>query len=115
MIEWKILAEVPDLQRLIQQSAARPCLIFKHSTRCEISRLAKSRLERDWNIDKNEVAVFYLDVIDRRAVSNEIEQHFKIRHESPQVLLISNEVCIYNASHVEISFKELKDKFFAKN
>ncbi|RMF28303.1 MAG: DUF2847 family protein, partial [Bacteroidetes bacterium] len=37
MVNWRALQSMEDLERLIEQSFQRPCLIYKHSTRCGIS------------------------------------------------------------------------------
>ncbi|MCO6499757.1 MAG: bacillithiol system redox-active protein YtxJ [Vicingus serpentipes] len=81
-------------------------VIFKHSTRCSISAVSKSRLSVKWNF-KEELPIYYLDLIQHRALSNLIAEKFNVQHESPQLLLIKNGKCIYHASHLSISVKHL--------
>jgi bacillithiol system protein YtxJ len=38
---------------------------------------------------------------------------FKVHHESPQVLLIMDGECFYDASHLDIQFQELKEEYLA--
>ncbi|MBR9921127.1 MAG: bacillithiol system redox-active protein YtxJ [Bacteroidetes bacterium] len=107
MPNWTSLTELDDIRALDELSAQKPCLIYKHSTRCAISSLAKTRLEGGWKLDESEVESYYLDLITYRPVSNYIADHYGIQHESPQVLIISEGRCIYNSSHLGISAREI--------
>ncbi|MGZ5221268.1 MAG: monothiol bacilliredoxin BrxC family protein [Chitinophagaceae bacterium] len=49
-------------------------------------------------------------MVAHRALSNKIAEDFKIRHESPQVLLIKNGACVYDESHYGISMDEIIEK-----
>lgn len=104
---WHKLTDISQLQDIvnlsIEQSAnGLTVLIFKHSTRCSISSMALNRLEAKW-IDNNKIPAYYLDLLSHRDISNEIANLFSVEHASPQVLLIKNGLCIYNASHTDIS------------
>lgn len=80
-----------------------PFIIFKHSTRCPISGMAKRNVELEADMIPDDVPVFYLDLIRYREVSNQIADRYAVRHESPQILLISDNSCAYHASHGDIS------------
>ena len=100
-----MLSEEAELEEIIKKSATRPQVIFKHSTRCSISSVAKSRLER---AEQPEHADFYyLDLIAFRSLSGKISEVFKVHHESPQVLVVRNGECIYDESHMGISMDDL--------
>ena len=104
-MNWINLQSESQLEDIREKSALRPQVIFKHSTRCSTSALVKSRLERasqPQNID-----FYYLDLLNFRPISHKIAENFRIRHESPQVLLIHNGECIYNESHLGISMDEI--------
>jgi bacillithiol system protein YtxJ len=102
---WEQLTEEAQLEAIIKQSQKEPVVIFKHSTRCSISAMAKNRLER---VETPENVVFYyLDLIRYRSVSNKIAEMFQVWHESPQVLLIRNGECIYDESHGGIDMAEI--------
>lgn len=81
-------------------------VIFKHSSRCSISSMAKNRLEREES--PADVRFYFLDLIKHRAVSNKVAEVFGVFHESPQVLLIKNEECTYDESHNGISMEDIK-------
>lgn len=107
-MRWKQLTSIEGLEELIKLSETSTVLIFKHSTRCGVSRVALSGLEKDWNDeDEPKVIPFFLDLLNHRDVSNEIAKRFDVEHESPQVLVIRNGKCIYSATHSDIDRAEI--------
>ncbi|PWK70039.1 bacillithiol system protein YtxJ [Mucilaginibacter oryzae] len=81
-------------------------LIFKHSTRCSISMMAKRRFELDWDNLPENMPLYFLDLIKYRDLSNQVAQLFQVHHESPQLLLIKDGECILDQSHSGISVDE---------
>jgi bacillithiol system protein YtxJ len=79
--------------------------IFKHSTRCSISSMAKNRVERDWDLD---FPIYYLDLIQYRSISNLIAAKSGIEHQSPQLIVFQNGLPVYDASHNAIDANEIK-------
>ena len=106
-MNWNKLTTDDQLELIKEESNRGPVLIFKHSTSCSISHMALSRMERNWN-DHLGVKPYYLDLLAYKPISNKIETVFGVEHESPQVLLIRNGECIYDASHMAISFAGLQ-------
>ena len=82
------------------------CIIYKHSTRCSISLMAKRRIEMDASEFPDNLPVYYLDLIKHRDISNQIAHDFHVHHESPQLLLIKDGECILDQSHSGISIEE---------
>ena len=115
MIQWRTLADIATVDAIAEMSEQSPVLIFKHSTRCSISTMAKMRLEQDWSMSAEAVIPYYLDLITYRAVSQYIAEKFSVWHESPQVLLIFKGDCIYDASHLDITVAELAAELQATN
>lgn len=107
-MNWIPLTTEKQLTEIREASATRPVVIFKHSTRCSISAVAKSRLERA--AAPEQISFYYLDLIKFRDISNKIEADFDVPHESPQVLLIRNGECIYDESHSGITMDDLVSK-----
>ena len=68
--------------------------------------MSKNRLESVGE-DSKIKNCFLLDILNYREISSKIESDFKVIHESPQVLIIQNGVCIYNASHNEICWDRI--------
>ena len=81
-------------------------LIFKHSTRCSISLMAKRRFEMDWSELPDNLPLYYLDLIKYRDISNQIAEDFQVHHQSPQLLVIKDGECILDQSHSSISLEE---------
>ena len=104
-MQWIPLINVIQIDEIKEKSLQRPQVIFKHSTRCSVSSMAKNRLERiepPQNVD-----FYYLDLIQYRSISNKIAEDFSVYHESPQILLIKNGECTYDESHSGISMEEI--------
>lgn len=100
-MNWKDLNNEDQIEAIREESKTQPVVIFKHSTRCSISSMAKSRLERS---DLPEGFTFYyLDLLAHRALSNKLAEVFSVPHQSPQVLIIKKGDCIYDESHGAIS------------
>lgn len=108
MINWVLLDDNSKLLKAIEESFTKDVVIFKHSTTCSISLMAKRRLEEDWD-DLENVIPYYLDLKSFRSISDEVAERFSIHHESPQILLIRQGECIYDASHFDITIAELKE------
>jgi len=104
-MSWKTLQEIAQLEEIIANSFQKPQVIFKHSTRCSISDVAKARLER--NAFPDNIDFYYLDLIAYRSVSNHIAETMQVQHESPQILLIKNGKCTYHESHMSIQFDDI--------
>jgi len=108
-INWTELTDLLQLQEIEAISNEKPVVIFKHSTRCSISRMALKQFEREFDLNDN-VDAYFLDLIAHRDVSNEIARKFNVYHESPQLILIKNGKAIYDVSHSDISADALKNK-----
>ena len=108
-MNWIPLESVDQVQQIIERSDEQPCVIFKHSTRCSISSMAKFRLEGDWDFSSKDIEPYYLDLIAHRDISAFLAEKFSVHHESPQILLIKNGACTYDASHLDITVSELKE------
>ena len=104
-MNWIALTSESQLQEIIQTSAKRTQVIFKHSTRCGISSLAKSRLEKAK--PSGDIDFYYLDLIAYRALSHKVAETFNVYHESPQVLVVRNGQCVYDESHLGISMDDI--------
>ena len=108
-MKWNSLNTTDQIALIRQESKEKPVLIFKHSTRCNISRTALDRLERNWKESEMEhVKLYFLDLLSYREISNQIATAFDVEHESPQVLIIENERSTYDRSHFDIDYQQIK-------
>ena len=108
-INWVALNDKTQLEDIIKISSEKPVLIFKHSTRCGISRMVLKNFEREFDLEETEITLYFLDLLNYRALSQDISIKFNIRHQSPQVLLIKNGEVIYHDSHDYISVGKIKE------
>ena len=114
MLDWKKLDKLEELEHIKELSKEKPVIIFKHSTSCSISAMALNRLERSWNeTEMSSADAYYLDLIANRDVSNAIAAEFGVEHQSPQILVIKNGTCIYDNSHMGISYSDVKEQALA--
>ena len=100
------LETVADLDAALARSVVRPVLIFKHSITCGTSEVAREEVEElIESIDREAwpVDLYVVRVQPARAVSNEIETRLRVRHESPQVLLVNNGQVVWRASHYRVT------------
>ena len=107
-MNWIEITDELQLNEVKDLSNTKPQLIFKHSTRCSISSMAKSRLEK--KTASGEIDFYYLDLIKHRNISQKIAEEFDVSHESPQVLLIKNGKCVYDESHSGITMDEITEQ-----
>ena len=103
-MNWTSLDSANQIDAIKQQTGYS--LIFKHSTRCSISMMAKRRFEMDMDKLPAGLPLYFLDLIKYRDISSKIAQDFQVHHESPQMLLIKDGECILDQSHGDISVDE---------
>lgn len=108
-INWIELTDLSQLTQIEAISNEKPVVIFKHSTRCSISRMALKQFEREFDLE-NVVDAYFLDLIAHRDISNEIANRFNVYHESPQLILIKSGKAVYDVSHSDITVEGLKNK-----
>ncbi|MGL2964163.1 bacillithiol system redox-active protein YtxJ [Flavobacterium sp. RSB2_4_14] len=106
-VAWRPLTNVGQLNEIINESTETPVVIFKHSTRCSVSRMALRQFENEFDL-QSKVTPYFLDLLEHRDVSNEIAEVFQVMHQSPQLILIKNGVAIHNASHSDIAAEDLE-------
>ncbi|MBC7850167.1 MAG: bacillithiol system redox-active protein YtxJ [Chitinophagaceae bacterium] len=107
-MNWISLTTAEQLEEIKEKSKSTPQLIFKHSIRCGTSAMVKNRL--DTGTAPSTIDFYYLDLINYRAISNQVADEFMVSHESPQILLISNGECVYDESHIGIKMRDIEQK-----
>ncbi|RAV28728.1 bacillithiol system redox-active protein YtxJ [Sinomicrobium soli] len=108
-LEWSPLVSLSQLDEVVKESTEVPVLIFKHSTRCGISRMAYKNFEREMDAGAP-VKLYYLDILNHRDVSGAVAERFGVIHESPQLLLLRNGKVVYNESHGAITAGKLLEQ-----
>jgi bacillithiol system protein YtxJ len=108
-INWIPLTFLGQLDEMVSFSNGKPAVIFKHSTRCSVSRFALKQFENEYALE-DRVDAYFLDLLEHRDISNEIATRFNVYHQSPQLLLIKEGKSVYDVSHSDIDAGELKGK-----
>ena len=108
-MQWIPLTDLGQLNEISETSFQQPVVIFKHSTRCSVSRMALKQFENEFDL-ADTVDAYFLDLLEYRNISNEIANRFQVQHQSPQLILIKEGKAFYNASHSAIDAVELKGK-----
>ena len=107
-INWIPLTDISQLDEIKNQSKTSAIFIFKHSTRCGISRMVIKQFEKLFEEKHQNIKVYYLDLLNYRSLSNAIEDQFKVEHQSPQLIVIKNENSVKATSHYDITQIDLE-------
>ncbi|MFT4678307.1 MAG: bacillithiol system protein YtxJ [Flavobacteriales bacterium] len=107
-MNWTLLTSISELESALAKSEEQPIAIFKHSTRCSVSFMARKQLEMTWDFSEEQVLPYFLDLIQHRDISNAISSETGVEHQSPQLLLIIKNKVAYHASHGSISLQGIQ-------
>ena len=102
-LNWLPLTSIDQIEKIKTLSKTESIFIFKHSTRCGISRMVIKKFESLFSEEHQNLKVYYLDLLNYRNVSNEVANSFQVIHQSPQLLVIKNGNSSYDASHNEVA------------
>ena len=102
------LDKMEQFDEIDEISQTKPVVLFKHSTRCSISRMALKQFETEFNFPKEKIDWYLLDLLNHRDLSNEIASKYNVVHQSPQIVVIRNGKAVFNESHNSISAEDLK-------
>ena len=108
-LSWIAITSLDQLLQIKEQSKTIPAIIFKHSTRCVISRMVLREFESSFAEHHLSVSLYILDLLTYREISNEIVSEFQVFHQSPQLIVIKNAEAIYHASHNDINSNKIKE------
>jgi bacillithiol system protein YtxJ len=102
-MNWIELNSQGQVEQLVQDSHTAVQAIFKHSTRCFISKSVKRNFEAEWKGLGTDISVYHLDLIAHRDISNAIAATLGVNHESPQLIVLKDGKVIHHSSHQHIS------------
>jgi bacillithiol system protein YtxJ len=106
-VNWVSLETLSQLDEIVTLSNKKSILIFKHSTRCSVSRMVLKEFENAFAFEEK-ITPYFLDLLEHRDISNTIASRFEVQHQSPQILVIKDGKAVYNASHENIDAGSLK-------
>ena len=107
VLPWQPLQTLEQLDIIKERSKTKTQIIFKHSTRCGISRMVLNQFVEQFDIQENRVDLYFLDLLSFRKVSDEVGFTFQVLHQSPQLLIIKNGVAEAHGSHGAINAMDL--------
>jgi monothiol bacilliredoxin len=102
------LTSTAELEMVLARSFTRPVVIFKHSSTCGRSAMAEEEISQLVAGTPVEADVFTVHVQAHRQVSNAIADALHVRHESPQVLLISQGTAVWHGSHLRVTERAIR-------
>ena len=102
------LNKMEQFDEIDEISQTKPVVLFKHSTRCIISRTVLKQFDADFNFSEDKLDWYVLDLLNHRDLSNEIASRYNVVHQSPQIVVIRNGKAVFNESHDIISVDDLK-------
>lgn len=106
VLPWLPLNTIDQLDTILEKSKSKTQLIFKHSTRCGISRMVMNQFISEYDLEMN-VDLYYLDLLSYRDISNEVGYKFQVIHQSPQLIILKNGVAVAHESHGSINDMDL--------
>ncbi len=104
----EILSEA-DAEKIYEESSHFPLLIYKHSPICPTSFYAQKEWQK-FLATSPQIKTYWVNVIASRKASQNIAALTDIRHQSPQILLLQNRVCIWNVSHEQIIWEAIAEQ-----
>ena len=107
MLAWNQLTSLSQFELLVDNSNLQAFAVFKHSTRCSVSSMAKKKLEFEWQFDSVSLPIYYLDLLQHRNISNKIATDLHVEHQSPQLIVVKNKQAIYHESHGSIEVADI--------
>jgi len=96
-----------DATALEAALTARVAVLYKHSTRCGVSRGSLIEM-RQFAERHPEVPVYIVDVVADRDITRRSAEATGVRHESPQVILLVAGHAVWDASHFSVSCSRLE-------
>ncbi len=96
-----------QLKTIEEESKGKPVAIFKHSTRCGISRMVMNQFESSYDLTDEQLKLYFLDLLNYRDVSDEVGYKFQVMHQSPQLIVIKNGTAVAHTSHHSIQASSL--------
>lgn len=107
-VAWRNLIDLGQLKEIDTLSYETPVLIFKHSTRCSISRFILKNFENEYHYSDKILCPYFLDLLNYRLISNEIANQYGVQHQSPQILIIKEGKCVFTETHERIEANQIQ-------
>jgi bacillithiol system protein YtxJ len=103
-----VLGSADVLEDVIVTSEERLVLLFKHSVTCGTSAQAYDELVDHLSTGQHTTQYVIVTVQTHRDLSDAVAARFKVRHETPQTLLIHKGQVVWEASHFSVTTESIK-------
>lgn len=100
-----------SLDSAFEHSMKEPVVLFKHSSTCPISAMARNQITSLH--DPEDPPVYEVVVQRSRPISHKIEAELGIKHESPQVIILHQKEPVFHTSHSRITAELIRQTVLA--
>lgn len=98
---------VRDAQEIARAFEEPWALVFKHSTRCPVSTAAHREIV-EFRRRHPSAAVYVVHVVEQRDLSKAVAERTRVRHESPQAIVLAAGAVIWSDSHEGVTADALE-------
>lgn len=92
-----------ESQDMLDEVLAQPeAILYKHSSRCWLSLIARKQVER-FASQADGPPVYQLDVVENRGLSSHLAAVLGVPHESPQAIRVREGRAVWSASHAAVT------------
>ena len=105
---WSSIPDADTLDKIMSEDSGT-IVIFKDSPYCGTSMFAGMSLNTIDPENWKGIHFYRVDVIKERQISDRISQLTGVRHESPQLLVISNGSVYWHGSHSRVNAEQLSN------
>ena len=102
-----LVREILDAAGLAAAIENPRAVLFKHSTRCPVSAYVVDEVI-EFAEDHPEWPVYLLKVIEQRRLSHKAADRLRVRHESPQAIVLHRGQVRWHGSHHEVTADALR-------
>lgn len=96
------------LSEILEESEKNPVVIFIYSSQCGTSHKLSNELEQKMKDGIIKPSVYKVTVQTEPVLSGKIEEWFKIKHESPQIIIVNKGKVTYAEHHSKIEIENFK-------
>lgn len=98
----KSLHKIEVWEKVLKESKEKPVILFKHSNSCPDSADAHKKIKKLERQGAIAESMYIVIVQNAQEISDQVAEELEIKHETPQIIIISDGEGIYHASHDDI-------------
>ena len=113
-MKYKEMHTIDEWNHYISVQSELTILLLKHSTACPISAEALREFSLFCRNPKRNITCLMVKVIQSRQLSNDLAEQLHIIHQSPQIILIHNQLVVWNDSHWNITYERIEHEVYSR-